>query len=201
MTTLYYSPGACSLADHIALTESSTDHELVKVDLKEKRTETGDDYRSINPKGQVPALRLDSGDVLTENAVLLQYIADQTPRSGLLPATGIARYHALEWVNFITTEVHKGFGPLFNPATPADYRPLVMANLAQKFAYLDARLKDHPYLTGDTFTIADCYAYVMGRWAMGMKIDLSACPNFTAYCQRIGERPAVKQALAAEGLG
>ena len=200
MTTLYYSPGACSLADHIALTESSTDYDLVKVDLKQKLTEAGDDYRSINPKGQVPALRLDSGDVLTENAVLLQYIADHAPQSGLLPTSGIARYHTLEWVNFITTEVHKGFGPLFNPNTPADYRTMVMGALAQKFAVLDAQLKVHPYVAGDAFTIADCYAYVMGRWAMGMKIDLSACPNFTAYFQRVGERPAVKEALAAEGL-
>lgn len=201
MLTLYATPGACSLAVHIALREAKTDFELVKVDLKAKRTEGGDDYRAINPNGKVPALKLDSGEVLTENAVLLQYVADQAPAANLIPASGtLERYRALEGLNFIATEIHKGFGPLFQPNTPEDYKPIVLQTLPDRFAYLDRRLEGRSFLLGDQVSVLDFYCFVMGRWAKAMKVDVSGCGRLRDYWDRMAARPAVRAALDEEGL-
>src|SRR5688500_16564819 len=151
---LYYSPGACSLAPHIAASEAGLDLSLEKVDLREKRTESGRDYLSINPKGSVPALELDNGEVLTENAVVLQYLADQAPGAGLLPRQGMERWRLLELLNFIATEVHKGFAPLWNPGTSAEGRQAAVEALSKKFDFLERQLGARPYLTGDAFTLA-----------------------------------------------
>jgi len=197
---LYYSPGACSQAPHIALREAGVSFEAIKVDLKTKRTESGEDYRAINPKGAVPALGLDDGSVLTENAAILQYIGEQKA-GDLLPATGMKRYRLLEWLNYIATELHKGFGPLWNPATPDDYKETTRKVLAGKFDYLQAQLGDQPYLTGEQFTVADAYAFVILGWTRIHGIDLSRWPGLVAYVGRIAERPAVRATLEAEGLG
>ena len=195
---LYYTPGACSQAPHIVLREAGTAFEAVKVDLAAKRTESGEDYWQINPKGSVPALELDDGSVLTENAAILQYIGEQ--KSDLLPATGMKRYRLLEWLTFISTELHKGFGPLWNPATPDAYKETTRQLLAKKFDYLQEQLGDEPYLTGDTFSLADAYAFVILNWTRIHNIDLSRWPGLTAYVARIAQRPAVREVLEAEGL-
>src|SRR3982751_1642780 len=159
---LYYSPGACSLASHIALEEAQLPYTTDKVDLKSKRTAEGDDYLAVNDKGYVPTLVLDNGGVLTENAVVLQYIADQNPGTDLAPAHGtFARYRLGEWLNFIATEIHKGFGPLWNPANPDAVKETAKRNLARRFAYVEKRLASTPFLMGDTFTIADAYLFVL----------------------------------------
>lgn len=200
---LYYSPGACSLVPHIALREAGLPFELEKVDIRAKRTESGADFAAINPKGQVPALGLDDGGVLTENAVINQYIADQSPDAGLLPpADTLERYRALEWLTFVTTELHKGFSPLFKPNTPEDYKPVAKENLSARFAHVDRHLADgRPYLTGDAFTAADAYLFVMLTWADKMGLDLSQLASLTAYKERVAARPKVQEALRAEGLG
>ena len=199
---LYYSPGACSLAPHIALREAGLPFELEKTDLRAKRTETGADFAAINPKGQVPTLQLDDGEVLTENAVINQHIADQSPASGLLPPAGtMERYRALEWLTFVTTELHKGFSPLFKPNTPDDYKPIVKENLSARFAHVDRHLAGgRPYLTGDTFTAPDAYLFVMLAWADKMGLDLSKLASLKAYHERVAARPKVREALQAEGL-
>ena len=200
---LYYAPGACSLAPHIVLREAGLPFELDKTDLRAKRTESGADFTQVNPKGQVPTLQLDDGGILTENAVINQYIADQAPESGLLPPVGtMERYRALEWLTFITTELHKGFAPLFKPNTPDDYKPIVKENLAARFANVDRHLADgRAYLTGDTFTAPDAYLFVMLAWADRMALDLSKLASLKAYHERVAARPKVQEALRAEGLG
>jgi glutathione S-transferase len=150
---LYYSPGACSLAPHIAASEAGLDLTLEKVDLREKRTENGRDYLSINPKGSVPALELDGGEVLTENAVVLQYLSEQAPQAGLLPRDGIERWRALELLNYIATELHKGFAPLWNPSTSAEARQTTVDALSKKFDFLERQLGGRRYLLGDAFTL------------------------------------------------
>lgn len=198
---LYLRPGACSLAPHIALHETKRPFDIVKVDLAEKKLEDGSDYLTINPKGQVPALALDNGEILTEAAVILQYIADQAPEADLLPAAAsLARYHTLEWVNFVATELHKSFSPLFRPNTPDDYKPMTKEFIAGKFTLVDRRLADVPYLAGQQYSIADIYCFVMLTWAAAMQIDLEGRPHLQAYNARLAERPAVRDALAAEGL-
>lgn len=198
---LYMTPGACSLAPHIALNEAKLPFEAVRVDLAAKKLEDGSDFLAVNPKGQVPALALDSGDTLTEAAVVLQYIADQAPQSGLLPAPGsIARYHTLEWVNFIATELHKSFSPLFRPTTPDDYKPVTKELIAGKFALVDRRLADSPYLAGEDYSIADIYCFVMLTWAKVTGVDIGSLANLRAYADRLAQRPAVRDTLAAEGL-
>jgi glutathione S-transferase len=162
---LYYAPAACSLAPHIALSEAGLPHELVRVDLRTHTLPDGTDYRTINPKGYVPVLELDDGTRLTEVAVILQYIADRAPGT-LAPAFGsMERYRVMEWLNFIATEVHKGFGPLWKPDTPADYRTRVIATLGTRFDYLAPVLAKQPFLTGDRFGIADAYLYTILNWA------------------------------------
>jgi glutathione S-transferase len=196
---LFFTPGACSQAPHIALREAGASFDLVKVDLATKRTDDGGDYREINSKGAVPALQLDDGTVLTENGAILQYIADQHG-GDLMPDSGMKRYRLLEWLNFIATELHKGFGPLWNPATPEDFKETTRQVLAGKFDYLQQQLGDSPFLTGENFTIADAYAYVILNWTGMHKIDLSRWPRLTAFVDRVGQRPAVREALEAEGL-
>jgi glutathione S-transferase len=198
---LYYAPGACSMAPHIALREAGLGFELEKVDLAAKKTEHGADYLSVNPKGYVPALALDGGEVLTEVQVILQYIADQAAGSSLAPQPGsIDRYRLQEWLGFIATELHKGFGPLWKPNTPDDYKLTVRENLARRFDYLDGQLGDSDYLAGAGFTIADAYGFTILNWTNLHDIDLSRWPNLKAYVGRVAARPKVQEAMRAEGL-
>ncbi|MCA1653347.1 MAG: glutathione transferase GstA [Sphingomicrobium sp.] len=201
MTTLYQAPGACSLAPLIALHAAGLPHDTAKVDLRAHQLADGSDYYAVNPKGAVPALKLDNGDVLTENAVLLQYIADHAPNARLIPASGIDRYRQLELLNYIATEVHKGFGPLFNPATPPDVRSAAVDNLGKKFTFLAKRLDGGGFLCGDRLTAADAYLFTVLRWADLFKIDLSPWPAIVAYRERVGNEPPVKAALDEESLG
>jgi len=198
---LYYAPGACSLASHIACEEGGVPCAYVNVDLRAKKLEDGSDYLAINPKGTVPALALDSGGVLTENAVVLQYIADQAPGSALAPAPGtFERYRLAEWLNYIATEIHKGWGPLWNPKSSDEVKDAARKALASRFDYVGKRLASTPYLLGDGFTVADAYLFVMLNWSGLLKFDLSPWPMLQAYHKRIAERPAVQRALRAEGL-
>ena len=198
---LYFTPGACSLAPHIALREAGLDFELEQVDLQAKRTKSGADYTEVNPKGYVPALRLEDGQVLTEAATVLQYVADRKPEAGLAPAPGsIERYRLQEWLNFIATELHKGFSPLWKPDTPEAYKTVVKDNLAKRFSHLDQRLAGNQYLVNDRFTVADAYAFVIANWAKHFGIDLAPWPNLAAHRDRVAARPKVQEALKAEGL-
>ena len=198
---LYYSPGACSLSPHIALHEAGLAHELVRVDLKEKKTETGEDFAKINPKGQVPALMLDSGELLTEGPVIVQVIADKAAGKNLAPANGTdERYKMQEWLNFTTSELHKNFSPLFNPSIPDDVKKFFADRIMGKFKYIESQLAGRDYLMGKQFTVADGYLYTMMRWADGHKLDLSALPNLIAYKARVAARPKVQEALTKEGL-
>jgi glutathione S-transferase len=198
---LYIAPGACSQAPHIALRETGAQVELVKVDLAAKRTEDGRNYRDVNPKGAVPALELADGSVLTENAAILQYIADEHSGSGaLLPLSGIRRYRVLEWLVYVSTELHKGFGPLWNPATPDAQKDTTRTLLGTKFDFVQERMGDGPYLTGEDFTIADAYLFVILGWTRIHGIDLARWPGLTAFVGRAAQRPAVRAALSAEGL-
>jgi len=196
---LYYSPGACSLAPHILLQESKAKYTLEKVDLKTKITEKGEDFKKINPKGYVPTLQLDNGEVLTEGPAIMQYIADQAPNSKLAPAAGtMARYRLQEWLNFITSEIHKGFSPLFNPAVPDAYKTMVKENLGKRFDYLSEKLTKNNFLMGNDFTAPDAYLYTTLTWSGYVGIDLSRWPSLQAFVKRVGDRPAVKAAHAAE---
>ncbi|MBI2308765.1 MAG: glutathione transferase GstA [Rhodocyclales bacterium] len=197
---LYYSPGACSLSPHIALCEAGLAHELIKVDLKTKKTELGDDFYATNPKGYVPALQLDGGEVLTEGPAIIQYLADLVPATGLAPAAGtLARVRLQEWLNFIATELHKGFSPLFrNP--PAEWKETVRAGLAGRLAYLAPMLERQPYLMGDAFSVADAYLFTILNWAKWVKLDLAPWPALGAYLARVAARPGVQKALKTEGL-
>jgi len=198
---LYYTPGACSLAPHIVLHEAGLSFDPVKVDLRAKKLEGGEDYWAINSKGAVPALGLDNGEVLTENAAVLQYIADQAPSSGLLPAVGdLRRYRVIEWLNYVSTELHKGFGPLWNPASSAELKEETRTLLAKKFDYVQERLGSGPYLMGDAFTLPDAYLFVILGWTKMHQIDLSRWAGLTAFAERVQARPAVQAAMRAEGL-
>jgi glutathione S-transferase len=198
---LYYTPGACSVSPHIALCEAGLPHQIEKVDLKAKKTESGADYMAINPKGYIPALQLDNGELLVEGVAIVQYIADQKPDSGLAPKAGtMERYRLQEWLTFISSELHKTFSPLFNPAMPDDGKKIFRDRLATRFAYVDKALAGKNYLMGANFTVADGYLYNMIRWARRVELDLSACPNVTAFEARVEARPKVIEALKAEGL-
>jgi glutathione S-transferase len=198
---LYYSPGACSLSPHIALLEAGLPYELVKVDLRAKKLENGDDYLKINPKGQVPALGLDNGEMVTEGPVIVQMIADRATAKGLAPAPGSAeRYKLLEWLNFITSELHKNFSPLFQPAFSDEVKGFFKDRLMGKFKYVDGQLAGRDYLMGKEFTVADGYLFTMLAWADRMQFDLSGLPNLVAYKARIAARPKVQEALTKEGL-
>jgi glutathione S-transferase len=196
---LYYSPGACSLSPHIVLRESGLPFELVLASTKTKKLEDGSDFNAINPKGYVPVLELDNGERLTEGPAIVQYLADQVPEKALAPANGtFARYRLQEWLNFITSELHKSFGPLFGPDAPDAYKQVLKKRIAQRFAYVDTALGTKPFLLGDTFSVADAYLFVMGRWAPNVGIDISQLKNLTAFIARVKERPAVQAALEAE---
>jgi glutathione S-transferase len=198
---LYYTPGACSLSPHIALLEAGLPYDLVKVDLRAKKLENGDDYLTVNPKGQVPALRLDSGELVTEGPVIIQMIADHAEDKNLAPARDSAeRYKLLEWLNFITTELHKNFSPLFQPVIPDDVKTFFKERLIAKFKYIDGQLTGRDYLLGKQFTVADGYLFVMLAWADRLKLDLSGLSNLMAYKARVAARPKVKEAMAKEGL-
>lgn len=198
---LFYKPGACSLASHISLRESGLDFTLVGVDLQKKVTETGEDFLQTNPKGQVPTLQLDDNTVLTEGVAIMQYIADKVAdRQLLAPVSSISRYKTLEWLNFIATELHKGFTPLFRPDTPEEYKPTVRALLDKKLAYIDSELEKCEWIGGSRFTIADAYLFTVLRWAFAVKLEMSGCKHIAAYMARVAARPAVAAAMAAEGL-
>jgi glutathione S-transferase len=198
---LYYSPGACSLSPHIALLEAGLPYDLIKVDLKAKKLENGDDYLKVNPKGQVPALALDNGELVTEGPVIVQIIADKAAGKNLAPARdSIERYKLLEWLNYIASEVHKNFGPLFSPVLSDDAKAFFKDRVMGKFKYIDSALAGHDYLMGKQFTVADGYLFTMLSWAERMKFDFSALPNLAAYQARVAARPMVREALTKEGL-
>ena len=198
---LYYSPGACSLSPHIALREAGLPFELAMASTKTKKLADGSDYLAINPKGQVPALQLDNGEVLTEGPAIVQYIADQAPASGLAPAAGtLPRYRLMEWLNYITSELHKSFSPLFNPAATPEMKSAATARLQAGFTWVDQQLAGKTWLMGDTFSVADGYLFTVANWANFVKLDLSPYPQLQAYLGRVAARPAVQAALKAEGL-
>ncbi|MBC6555090.1 MULTISPECIES: glutathione transferase GstA [Citrobacter] len=198
---LFYKPGACSLASHITLRESGKDFTLDGVDLMKKRLENGDDFFAVNPKGQVPALLLDDGTLLTEGVAIMQYLADSVPdRQLLAPTSSLSRYKTIEWLNYIATELHKGFTPLFRPDTPEDFKPTVRALLEKKMQYVNDSLKDNPWICGSRFSIADAYLFTVLRWAYAVKLNMAGLSNIDAYMARMAERPAVAAALKAEGL-
>jgi len=198
---LYFSPGACSLSPHITALEAGLNLTLVKVDTKTKKLEDGSDFLAINPKGQVPTLVLDDGEVVTEGPVIAQILADLAPASNLAPGNGTkARYKLQEWLNFITSELHKGYSPLFKPTTPDDYKPVAKAQLADRYAFVNEKLAGKKYLLGDTFTVADAYLFTVSNWAQYVGVDLSAYGNVAAFMARVAERPQVQAALKAEGL-
>ena len=198
---LYYSPGACSLSPHIALLEAGLPYDLVKVDVRAKKLENGDDYLQVNPKGQVPALRLDSGEVVTEGPVIVQMIADKVPAKNLAPARDSAeRYKLQAWLTYINSELHKNMGPMFSPILADDAKGFFKDRAMGKFKYTDGELAGHDYLMGKQFTVADGYLYTMLRWADVHKMDLSGLNNLMAYKDRVGARPKVQEALVKEGL-
>ncbi|HMT92710.1 glutathione transferase GstA [uncultured Thiothrix sp.] len=197
---LFISPGACSLSPHIALQESGLAFEVEKVNLKTKLTESGVSFPEINPKGYVPALLLDSGELLTEGPAIVQYIADQVPEKNLVPAHGtMARYELQAWLTYIGTELHKSFVPFFHHGS-ADWQAVAKANLEARYAYVNQHLADKNYLLGEDFSVADGYLFTVTRWLRVSKLDLAAWPHLTAFQKRMAERPGVHAALKAEGL-
>ncbi len=199
---LYFSRGACSLAVRIILNELGLNCEYVSVDIKAKKLENGQDYYSINPKGAVPVLLTDQGEILTENSVILQYLADLTPNSKLLPLVGdFNRYRALEWLNFVSTELHKGFAPLFNPQIDTNLKEQIfIPGLQKKFQWINRALEGKSYLMGDTFTLPDSYLFVMLLWAEKMKINLSEYKHLMKYYQGLQKRKAIQKSLTEESL-
>ncbi|HEX2566714.1 MAG TPA: glutathione transferase GstA [Burkholderiales bacterium] len=198
---LYYAPGACSLSPHIVSRELGINVELKKTSTKDKTIDGGGDYWKVNGKGYVPALELDNGQVLTEGPAIVQYLADQKPESALAPKAGsLERYRLQEWLNFVTSEIHKTFSPLFRPTTPDEYKKIAKENLANRFGWLDKQLAGKDYLMGKQFTVADAYLFTVLRWTVPMQIDLAQWPNLKAYFDRVDARPKVKEALKAEGL-
>jgi glutathione S-transferase len=198
---LYYSPGACSLSPHIALLEAGVPFTAVKTSTKTHKLDDGTDFYSINAKGYVPVLELDSGDRLTEGPAIVQYIADRNPGSALAPAAGtLERYRLQEWLNFITSELHKQYGPMFDPATPAEYKAMLIAKIGKRYDWLAEQLQGKDYLMGKQFTVADAYLFTVMRWSHFVGIDLAKWPLLAAYVARVTARPKVQQALLAEGL-
>jgi glutathione S-transferase len=201
MMKLYYSPGACSQAVHIALHEAGIEHKSESVDLRAKRTASGGDYWAVNPKGAVPALDLGDGQVLTENAAILQFVGDLSGNATLLPPVGdLKRYRVLEWLNFIATELHQGFGPLWHPASSEDARQAARDMLAKKFAFAEQQIGSGPFVMGEELTVADPYLFVIAGWTAMHGIDLDRWPGLVAFTRAMRERPAVRIVLEAEGL-
>ncbi len=197
---LFYTPGACSMFPHMILREAGFQPSLVRVDLATHKTADDADYYAVNPKGYVPALQLEDGEVLTEAAVIATYVADLKPQTGLLPASGLERFRVLELVHFIATEIHKSYGPLFNPATPDDQRQAVLAKIEGRLALLEKTHGSREYLVGNGFTLADAYLFTMLSWGRKMGPNLSKMPGLRAHHERTGKRPAVLATLEAEGL-
>lgn len=201
MMKLYCKPGACSLSPHIVALECGLDFTQVNVDLQKKVTEQGEDYWQINPKGQVPALQFDDGSILTEGVAIVQYLADLKPDRNLLAPTGsLTRYHTLEWLSYVSSELHKGFSPLFRPDTPDEYKAIARVQLEKKYQQVNEALQDKQWLLGLRFTVADVYLFVVTRWAKAIKLDLAGLDALEAWFSRVAERPAVQAALKAEGL-
>ena len=198
---LYYLQGACSLASHIALYETGLKFDATGIDRATKKTSDGEDFNAVNSKSYAPALRLDNGEVLTENVAVLQYIADSKPESKLAPPAGtLERYRLVEWLAFINSEVHKNVSPIFNPAATEEVKNFARTNLARRLDWLDRELGSRPFLTGENFTVADAYLFVVLNWFPRLKIDLAKWPTLQAFHQRVSARPAVDKALRAEGL-
>ena len=198
---LYYSPGACSLSPHIVLREAGLAFEPVLTSTKTHKLQDGTDYYTINPKGYVPLLELDNGERLSEGPAIVQYIADQVPAKQLAPANGtMARYRLQEWLNFTTSEIHKSFSPLFNPATPEEYKTIAKAKLQDRYRYLDSQLEGKSYLMGSDFSVADAYLFTVTNWAKPVGLDLAPFKNVAAFMARMAARPAVQAAMKAEGL-
>lgn len=198
---LYFAPGACSLSPHIVLREAGYAFDLEKVSLADKKTANGADYRAINPKGYVPALQLDNGEVLTEGPAIVQYLADGKPEAKLVPAAGtMERYRLIEWLNFISTELHKAFTPLFIPGTPEETKQTLLNVIGNRLGFAEEQLKKHEYLTGNQFTVADAYLFTVLSWTRYLQFDLGRWPAVQGYLQRIAARPAVRAAMMAEGL-
>jgi glutathione S-transferase len=198
---LFYSRGACSMAAHIVLHEIGAKFEVEQVDLKSKQTGSGADYKQINPKGYVPALQLDDGELLTENVAILTYLAELKPEAGLAPTQGAhAKYRLLEWLGFVSSEVHKNYSPLFSPLTPEAYKPILHERLKLRIGYLDAHLAGRQYLFGHQFSVADAYLYVVLNWSKGVNVDLSTFANVRAFQELVTNRPAVQAAMRTEGL-
>ncbi|WP_437339296.1 glutathione transferase GstA [Sorangium sp. So ce394] len=196
---LYFSPGTCSLSPHIALREAGLEFDLERVHLGTKKTRSGADFTLINPKGYVPALEIEGGEVLTEGPAIVQYIADRRPESGLAPPAGtLARYRLQEWLNFIGTELHKQFAPLFKPRAPDEQKSAARAILGQRFGYVAQRLDGATYLLGEQFTVADGYLFTVLTWTRSAGVDLGGWPGLGQYKDRVGARPAVQAAIAAE---
>ena len=197
---LYYAPGACSQAAHILLHETGLKHSSEAVDLRAKRTASGGDFWAINPKGAVPALELDDGQVLTENGAVLQYIGDKAGTEELLPRLGIERYRVIEWLSYLGSDVHKSFGPLFNPASSDETKQAARDLVGKRLDYLEGKLDGRDYLTGSSMSVADPYLFAMLGWTGLHGIDLSRWPNLTAFRRRMEERPTVRTVMRAEGL-
>ena len=198
---LYYSPGACSLSPHIVLCESGLAFETVLTSTKTHKLQDGTDFYTINAKGYVPVLELDNGERLTEGPVIVQYIADQVPAKHLAPAAGtIGRYRLQEWLNFTTSEIHKTYSPLFNPAVPEEYKTMAKAKLLDRYRWVDAQLEGNSYLLGDGFSVADAYLFTVTNWAKPVGLDISGLKNLGAFMARVAARPAVQEAMKAEGL-
>jgi glutathione S-transferase len=198
---LYYAPGACSMTPHIVLREAGHKFDLEKVDIPNKKTEHGDDFWKVNPKGYVPALKLDGGEVLTEVGVIAQYLADQKPDSGLAPRLGtMERYHLMEWMNFISSEVHKQIGALFNPKMTPEMKEVQLGTVTRRLNALEKLLDGKQFAMGDKFSVADAYLFNIINWTKIHKIDLAPWPNIKAHLERVGARPKVQETLKAEGL-
>lgn len=198
---LFLKPGACSLSPHIVLEELGLPYETEVVDLARKATASGQDYLAINPKGYVPALQLDGGELLTEGPAIVQYLADLAPEKKLAPANGsVARYQLQAWLTFIGTELHKSFSPFFNPKAPQEWKDIARANLERRLAYTAQQLEGQDYLLGSDFSVADAYLFTVLGWAKFIQLDLGAWPVLVAYQARVAARPAVQAALKAEGL-
>ncbi len=198
---LYYSPGACSLSPHIVAQELGLPLQLIRVDLKTKKTETGADFLAINKKGYVPCLELDNGQTLTEGPAIVQYLADQKPGSGLAPQNGsFERYRLQEALNFITSELHKGIGGLFNPAFDDAARKIMIDRIELRLNVLAAELEGKEFLFGKQFSVADAYLFTVLNWCKMVKIDLAKFPVLVGYVQRVAARPSAQSALKAEGL-
>ena len=198
---LYYAPGACSLAPHIVAREAGLTFDLDQLDWATMKTASGEEFLKVNPKGYVPALRLDDGNVFTESGVLIQYLADQNPAAGLIPAAGtMERYRVMEAINFISTELHKGFGPLWNKANSPDVHAAAKKQLAKRFDYLETVFTQQPFLTGNHFTVADAYLFTILNWTNFHAIDVAPWPKVKDFMSRVAARPKVQEALKAEGL-